>query len=186
MPTKTEAILCKFIGDFKVGDNLVFNAELLCKLTASNDDGTFNKLIAIQAGAIVEAALAQILYRAQKHTREGVPNISEADRSAIEGKKKIDRFKAIIDVMKKYKVLDSVGAGIYDELDKLRAYRNKVHIQLDIAINGVSRDESTAFSDEIRDWALGLNVRILQHLSERFPRPKGLEQHAQLLSVPSP
>jgi hypothetical protein len=58
-----------------------------------------------------------------------VPNISEADRAEIEGKK-IERFKTIIEIMKKYRVLDGLGGGIYDELDKLREYRNKVHIQV--------------------------------------------------------
>jgi hypothetical protein len=33
MPIKTEEIPCNFVVDFKVGDNLVFNADLLCKLT---------------------------------------------------------------------------------------------------------------------------------------------------------
>jgi hypothetical protein len=31
MPNKTEEIPCNFVGDFKVGDNLVLNADLLCK-----------------------------------------------------------------------------------------------------------------------------------------------------------
>jgi hypothetical protein len=49
---------------------------------------------------------------------------------------------------------------------------------------GVSRDEAVAFSDDIRDWALGLNIRILKRLNERCPRPKKLEQFAHHLSVP--
>lgn len=184
MTMKTETILCRFIGDFKVGDNLVFNADLLCKLVSSDESASFNKLIVLQAGAIIEAALSQIIYRAQNFNREGVPNISEADRLEIEGKK-VERFKAIIDVMKKYKILDSYGQGIYDELDRLREYRNKVHIQTDIGIKGVSRDEEKAFSDDIRKWALQLNVSLLRHLSEQFPRPKDLEQFAHELTVPT-
>src|SRR5713101_1496519 len=143
MPIKTEKIPCNFVGDFKVGDNIVFNADLLCKLTEANEGSVFNKLIVVQLGSIVEAALAQIIYRAQNHTREGVPNISEADRSEIEGKK-IDKFNSVIDVLKKYKVLDALGGDIYDELHKLRKYRNKVHIQDNIAIEGVSRDDNAA------------------------------------------
>lgn len=181
MSIKTKKVQCKFIGDFKVGDNLVFNADLLCKLNTSNDDGGFNKLMILQAGAIVEAALAQIIYRTQNYTREGVPN----DRAEIQGKT-VEQFNVIINVLKKHKVLDSYGAGIYDELHKLRKYRNKVHIQDDVEIEGVSRDESKTFTNEIRDWSLGFNVRVLKHLSERFPRPKVLEQFAHELSLPSP
>ena len=183
MTIKTEKIVCSFIGDFKVGDNLVFNADLLCKLMPSGR--TFNKLIVLQAGAITEAALSQIIYRAQNFNREGVPNISEQDRAEIEAKH-VGRFKAIIDVMKKYKILDKLGAAIYEELDKLREYRNKVHIQLDVNIKGVSRDEDAAFSDDLRNWALKLNVQVLKFLNDNFSRPKELEQFAHELTVPSP
>lgn len=55
---KTETISCRFIGDFKVGDNMVYNAGLLCKLAESGS--TFNKLMLLQAGAITEAALWEI------------------------------------------------------------------------------------------------------------------------------
>jgi hypothetical protein len=134
---------CNFVGEFKVGDNLVYNAGLLCDLSEVNESGTFNKLIVLQVGAILESVLAQIIYRAQNYNREGVPNISEADQSEIRGKK-IDKFNSVIDVLKKYKVLSDLGDDIYDDLHKLRKYRNKVHIQDDIEIEGVSRDESTA------------------------------------------
>jgi len=102
MEAVSEEIPCNFVGEFKVGDNLVFNADLLSSLVEADQDGRFSKLIVIQAGAIVETALGQIIYRAQNHTREGVPEMSEQDRSAIEGKK-ADNFNNIIEVMKKHK-----------------------------------------------------------------------------------
>jgi hypothetical protein len=171
MAIKTEKIVCKFFGDFKVGDNVVRNSDVLCKLSQLNEDGAFNKLMLIQAGSIMEAALAEIIYRAQHFNREGVPNISEADRAAI-AKKEIERFKALIDVMKKYKILDGLGAGIYDELDKLRKYRNRVHIQNDTEVEGAPHEEDKAFDDAIVNWALAFNVRVLKHLNKRFPDRK--------------
>lgn len=180
---KTETILCRFIGDFKVGDNMAYNADLLCRLVEQGS--TFNKLIVLQAGAITEAALSQIIYRAQNFTREGVPNISEQDRAQIEGKQ-VERFKAIIDVMKKYKILDAAGGDIYDELERLREYRNKVHIQLDVKLKDVPRDEGNAFTDQLREWALKLNVRVLKFLTDRFARPEDLAQYAHEMTVPSP
>ncbi|MEX2128251.1 MAG: hypothetical protein WD871_08420 [Xanthobacteraceae bacterium] len=185
MAIVSEEIPCNFVGEFKVGDNLVFNAGLLRSLVDANNDGTFNKLIVLQAGAIVEAALGQIIYRAKNHTREGVPEMSEEDRSAIEGKK-ADNFNNIIGVMKKHKLLDELGADIYDELHKLRKYRNKVHIYLNIEIEGVSKDEGIAFSKDICNWALKLNVRILKYLSNKRPRPKELHQYVSSLVVPNP
>jgi len=184
MPVATQTIPCNFVGQFKVGDNLVFNVGLIRALIAATDVGNLNKLIVIQAAAIVEAALQQIIWRAQNHYAEGVPNIAEADRAEIE-KKTVDTFNVIIDVLKKHKVLDGLGADIYDELHRLRKYRNKVHIQKPIEIPNVPADDDGAFSDGIRIWALGLNLRVLKHLSERFARPKQLTGYVGALTVPS-
>ena len=80
--------------------------------------------------------------------------------------------------------LDELIPLIYKELHKLRQYRNKVHIQLDI--EGASRDEDTAFSDDICTWALKLNVQVLKYLNDRYPRPEHLKSYATPLSLPSP
>jgi hypothetical protein len=144
----------------------------------------FNKLMVIQAGSIVEAALGEIIYRAQNFTKEGVPNISKEDRDAI-ANKTVELFNNIIKVMEKYKILKGLGDGIYDELQKLRKYRNKVHIQTDVDIKDVPRDENAAFSTDIVAWALEFTTRVLKHLNEQFPRPKNLEQFAHELSIPT-
>jgi hypothetical protein len=184
MPFRSDEIPCNFAGDFKVGDNLVFNCNLLRELNEASKGGVFNKTIVLQIGSILEAALGEIIYRAQNFNREGVPNIPEPDRAEI-ADKKIDKLNSIIDVMKKYKVLDGLGKDIYDDLHKLRKYRNKIHIQEDIAIDGVSRDEKVAFSDDIRMWAIELNKRVLLHLSQTFPRPQDLQGFVEDLSVPT-
>ena len=57
LAAKTEKIVCNFIGDFKVGDNMLANANSLCRLSETNEKGIFNKLMVVQAGSIVEAAL---------------------------------------------------------------------------------------------------------------------------------
>lgn len=158
-----------FIGDFKVGDNLVYNAGILCDLSDANESGGLNKLIVLQVGSILEAALGQIIYRAQNFNKEKVPNIAEKDRREIEGKQ-IDKFNNVIDVLQKYGVLNQLGEGIYDDLHRLRKFRNKVHIQDDI--RDLPRDEIEVFTDQTCIWALELNVRVLRYLSEAFPRPQ--------------
>src|SRR5580704_11423610 len=110
MAEKIEKLVCNFIGDFKVGDNLVRNADALCKLSTSNEKGIFNKLIVVQAGSIVEAALGEIIHRAQKFTQEGVPNISQDDLAAIRNKT-VEPFNNIIQVMEKYNILKGLGIG---------------------------------------------------------------------------
>jgi len=161
----------------------VFNSHVLCSLVKANEAGILNKMVVIQVASILEVALGQIIYRAQNYTLEGVPNISEADRAEIEGKK-IDKLSPIIDVMKKYGALDALGRNVYEELHKLRKYRNKIHIQDKIAIAKVSPDEEIAFSDDICSWALEPNVRMLEHLNDHFPRPEHVRDFVNLLSVP--
>ncbi|RVP48897.1 hypothetical protein [Sinorhizobium medicae] len=157
-----------FIGDFKVGDNLVYNTGVLRSLCEHNGDGSLNKLVVVQVGSILEAALGQIIYRAQNFNQEGVPNIVEADRQEIEGRK-IDKLNNIIDVMRKYDLLNELGGGIYDELHTLRKFRNKVHIQ--DTNEGVPPDEEAAFTSARCVWSLELCATVLGFLSQKFPRP---------------
>ena len=170
-----------FIGDFKVGDNLVYNAGVLRLLCEHNGEGGLNKLVVVQVGAILEAALGQIIYRAQNFNQEGVPNIAEADRQAIEGKR-IDKLNNIIDVMRKYELLNELGGGIYDELHTLRKFRNKIHIQDDN--EDVPRDEELAFTSQRCVWSLGLCATVLAFLCQKFPRPADVAKYVQPLCIP--
>lgn len=183
MAAKVENIVCRFIGDFEVADNIVSNAKALSELDAANKGGVLNKLMVIQVGSIVEASLAQIIYRAQHYNKEGVPDITEEDRQAI-ASMTVEKFNNIIQTMKKYKILDGLGGDIYDQLHKLRKYRNKVHIQDDIDIAGTPRSETAAFSVQIVNWAFELTIRVLKHLNEKYPRPEHIEQYAREISLP--
>ena len=180
----TKMLVCSFIGSFKVGDNLVYNALILCDLVRRNETGLLNKPIVLQSGAIIETALQQIIFRAQHFNREGVPNISEDDRQEIESKK-IERFAVILAVMKKYGILDSMGEDIYEELDELRKVRNKIHIQDFLEFPKYSNDEHRVFTASLRDWALALLERVLVGLNANFPRPIGLEHFATRLTIPA-
>ncbi len=181
--TKPKQSHAKFIGQFKVGDNMIKNAEVLCKMAALNDN-QFNKLMVVQTGSLVEAALEQIIYRAQNFSKEGVPNISEADRAKI-ADTDYEQFNSIINAMKKYKLLDGLGANIYDELHTLRQYRNRVHIQNDSKPKDISADEDKAFTKQIVNWSLALNIKVLKFLNDNYARPKELEQFAHELKVPT-
>jgi hypothetical protein len=184
MVAEVETIRCNFIGDFKVGDNILVNGNALCRLSATNESDTFNKLMVVQAGSIVEAALDQIIYRARSYTREGVPSIPVEDLYKIRGSK-IERFNNIIQTMKTRKLLDGLGRTIYDDLHRLRKLRNRVHIQFDDEPEGLGRDDHLAFSAKEVIWSLTLCVQVLKHLGERFPRPEGLDVFAHDVSIPT-
>jgi hypothetical protein len=160
MAAEVETIRCNFIGDFKVGDNILVNGNALCRLSATNENNTFNKLMVVQVGSIVEAALDQIIYRARSYTREGVPSIPVEDLYKIRGSK-IERFNNIIQTMKTRKLLDGLGGTIYDDLHRLRKLRNRVHIPFDDEPEGLGRDDHLAFSAKEVIWSLSLCVRVL-------------------------
>jgi len=54
-----------------------------------------------------------------------------------------------------------------------------VHIETDVDIKGIAREERLAFSADIVTWSLELSVNA------QFPRPKELEQFAHELSIPA-
>jgi len=139
--------------------------------------------MAVQAGSIVEAALDQIIYRAQNYTTEGVPNIPAEVLKKIRDTK-IERFNNIIQAMKTHKLLDGVGATIYNDLDHLRKLRNRVHIQFDDEPVGLGRNDHEAFNDKNVAWSLSLCIRVLKHLGEKFPRPEALGVFAHDVSIP--
>jgi hypothetical protein len=184
MAANRETITCNFIGDFKVGDNILLNGEALCRLSATNEKAVFNKLMVVQAGSIVEAALDQIIYRAQNYTKEGVPNIPEEDLKKIR-ETEIDRFNNIIQAMKTHKLLDGLGKEIYDELDRLRMLRNRIHIQFDDKPKDLDRNDYKAFTEKTVTWSLELCIRVLKHLAERFPRPEAIGVFAHKVSIPT-
>jgi hypothetical protein len=183
MAAAIKTITCNFIGDFKVGDNILANATALCRLSSQNDKGIFNKLMVVQAGSIVEAALDQIIYRAQNYTKEGVPNIPDETLKKIRTTK-IERFNNIIQAMKKHKLLDGLGENIYKQLDRLREFRNRIHIQFDDEPEGVDRDDSKAFTDATVAESLTVCISILEYLSKTYTRPKDLGVYAHDVSIP--
>jgi hypothetical protein len=183
MAAATKTVTCNFIGDFKVGDNMLANAEALCRLSSQNDKGVFNKLIIVQAGSIVEAALDQIIYRAQNYTKEGVPNIPDETLKKIRNTK-IERFNNILQAMKKHGLLDGLGGEIYEKLDRLREFRNRIHIQFDDVPAGAGRDDSKAFTADVVVESLALCTSVLEYLRNTYPRPAELGVFAHDMSVP--
>jgi hypothetical protein len=113
-----------------------------------------------------------------------LPNIPVEERKKI-AEKDVGRFATIVDVMKKHKLLDGMGADIHDELDKLREYRNRVHIQLDDKPKDTPRREHEAFTTAVVEWSFKLGIRVLKFPTEQYPRPANLAQYAHELTLPN-
>ena len=177
MQFEFEYLPCNVWGKFKHGDNACYNAEILNALVKNNDNGRFNKLIVIQAASLIEVATYQIFWRAAHHTVEGVPHVSEKDQTEIVNKE-LEKFAIIIDNLKKYKILDGLWVGIYDELHDLRKLRNKIHIQV------AELDEKEQFTTDITKWAIELNWYVIKYLDENYKRPSHLHCYVEGLTLP--
>ena len=90
-----------FFGDFKLGDNVQYNLEVLRGLYSAQaqagDSGRFfRKPITILLASIAEALLYDLFWRMKHHTREGVPNVID-DVLVEERERTRDKFKTLID-----------------------------------------------------------------------------------------
>ncbi len=173
---------CPIFGDFKVGENTVYNSHVLCSLVDPNEGGKFNEPIILQIASIIEVCLEEIFYRAKKFNREGVPNISEEDRQNI-AEKQIDKLAVIIDNAKRYHILDELGDKIYQRLHELRRLRNKIHIHLDVE-GAASRDEASIFTHEAVVWVITLLWEVLSCIAVKYPRPEGIGDYVRALRLP--
>jgi len=72
MAADVETIRCNFIGDLKVGDNILAIGKALCRMSRTNENKMFNRSMVVQACSTVGASLEQIMYRAQNYADQGV------------------------------------------------------------------------------------------------------------------
>ena len=124
-----------FIGNFKLGDNIVYNLEIINHLYSLYEkDSTKGKsllrkpLIALISG-VCEAILYDKFYKVKFFTREGVKRISDEVLTSLRNKK-ISKFNFYIVHSQKNSLLDSSYApDVYDLLHHARKLRNRMHIQ---------------------------------------------------------
>ncbi len=122
-----------FIGDFKTGDNIVFNLKILKALYAYRagalvDDKVYlQKPIIVFNVSIVDAVLHDFYSKVRTLTREGVANVTAALLAEWRGMT-IDKLELYVTQAKKHNLFGEPDA-FYEELHDLRKLRNRVHIQ---------------------------------------------------------
>jgi hypothetical protein len=123
-----------FIGDFKLGDNIVHNLAILRELyktqVSSENDGVhlLCKPIVVLIGSVAEAVLYDLyVVKIADFTSEGVPNIDTNMLEEIRTKT-IDEFAKYISHARSKSLLGG-ASDLYDSLEDLRKLRNRVHIQ---------------------------------------------------------
>ncbi len=168
------AIQSKFIGDFKLGDNINHNLDILELLyhqyDAADEQGKrlLCKPIILLLVSIIDAALYDLHTRIREFTNEGVQNVVASSANYIRGLKNMDKFEKCIASARKHALLDPPESVLYAELDDLRRLRNRIHIQN--TKNDFERDEYDAFSDDRKILAERVLEKTLRTMADKYPR----------------
>lgn len=161
-----------FIGDFKLGDNVVFNLSILKSLYKYRVEGNpaqkryLQKPITLLNISIIEALLYDFHFRIKSFTREGV-GLPQKMIDAIRGKQIVE-FEKYIASARKNDFFDLKDTVFYDKLDELRKLRNRVHIQN--TKNHFEKDDSQAFSEARMLLSEQALEQVIKTLAEKHPR----------------
>ena len=184
---KMFTVSAKFIGDFKLGDNINHNLRILAYLYQRQADPTdtdawlLRKPIIVLIGSICEAVLHDLHLRMKLYTVEGVRGIASSVLAHVRGKK-IDKFGAYIVSAKKHSLLGAPTEDIYDDLDQIRKLRNRVHIQNEK--NHFEPNDSQAFSANRQLSAEKTLEKLIKLISENHPRPAHAGGHVADFDLP--
>ena len=180
-------IKANFIGNFKLGDNINHNLDILnycykrLSDTEDSDSWLLRKPIITTLGAICEAILYDLHLRMRTYTNEGVRGVTQSVLDYVRGKK-IDRFDLYISCAKKHTLLGPQNDDIYINLDELRKLRNRVHIQNEK--NDFEPNESQAFSCKKLKSSEQTLEKLLKIMSAEHSRPAGATGHVNDFQLP--
>lgn len=158
-----------FIWSFKVGDNIVYNFQILSLLYKkkeqdSADKDLYNKPIIIFIVSIIEAIFFDLMFRLSQSTNHFPEHIPSKAREEIKehiekekGKQKradgtiYQRVKnyqmaTLVGFLKKYELLGDEKCPIYDDLKEAIFLRNRIHIFN--YHNNFEEDERSVFSED--------------------------------------
>jgi hypothetical protein len=141
-----------FIWEFKTGDNICYNLQILDRIYAVKEKESkslLNKVIAIEIVSIVEAVLVDLLDRIDQGTND-LPTIDvnkiidmkiliDKDKKPILiqdplvgsytfRKRKNYQMKDLLNILEEYEILGAKGSNIYEKLRVFNKLRNRVHI----------------------------------------------------------
>ena len=174
----------KFVGSFKLGDNINHNLDILALLygyyAAADERGKrlLCKPIILLLVSIIEAALHDLHMRIRTFTIEGVKNVGHSVSNYVRGKQ-IDELEKYIASARKHDLFDLADTRFYEALDELRKLRNRIHIQN--KKGDFEPDEYNAFNDERKVLAERALEKTLRTMAAKFPRE---QDHVREFTLP--
>lgn len=165
-----------FIWDFKKGDNIIYNFEILkalyeAKKHYKGNKILYNKPITIIIISIIECILDDFVNRIKRRWQDSLPNITPDvidDFKYIKKGlsleiKKLEKFTHYIDIVKKHNIFGE-NENFYEALSLLRDVRNKVHIQ------DSKENESKFFTERNLKLSEKVLERMIKYMIEIYPR----------------
>ena len=162
-----------FIGNFKLGDNINHNLNVLSLLYRQYDQANESdkrllcKPIIVTIVSIIEAVLHDLHSRIRIHTLEGVRNIADSVADYVRGKK-LDELEKYIVNARKHDFFGIGTSNFYESLDELRRLRNRIHIQN--TKNDFEPDEFSAFSEVRKKRAEKVCEKTLKTMAMKYAR----------------
>ncbi|MEA3450121.1 MAG: hypothetical protein U9Q85_04090 [Patescibacteria group bacterium] len=180
-----------FIWDFKIGDNILYNLNIIFALVDdyNNEKKLYKKPISIMAVSVVEAIMVDFIYRLYSGTNH-FPVILRPKEDEIKSKlkgetirKKITdpegkehefsvlknfNFTPMIEVYEELELLGS-NEGIYKFLIEMAYFRNRVHINN--YFGNFEKDEIVTFSSERVQKTLDVMVWFFDYFKKYYSRP---------------
>ena len=180
-----------FIWDFKVGDNIKYNLNVLYNLIDdyNNSGKDYKKPISIIAVSVIEAIMIDFLYRLYKGTYHFPDNLrhleseikeklnNETIRSELvilDGQKyyvsalKNFNFTPMVRVYKKLTLLGN-NKEIYENLLSLAHLRNRIHITN--YFNNFEKDEHDTFSESRVQEIFDTMIWFFDYFKDNYERP---------------
>ncbi len=176
-------IFFSFIWNYKNGDNILYNFDVLNILYKSRfnadvkDRQSFNKPITLIISSIIECIIVDFIDRIKGHRRELIPNLSEKQirdcrykgRGKDTREKRYKEFNHFIQAVQKNEIFGE-EIIIYRALDFLRKIRNRIHIQ-NSHNNDLPKDEIAVFTDKNLELAETLLDIITKKMLHDYYRP---------------
>jgi hypothetical protein len=173
-------ICSRFIGKFKVGDNINYNLASLAALYEAYhgyNEAQPLKRIALQKPmiftvvSIIEALLYDVHFRITNHTIEGVGNVDDAVMEIIRDKPVADRLYEYIESARKHTLIGPNNDRLYERLHEMRELRNRIHIANHKGLK--PDDEKFAFTSEKVREAEKLLEFVMRHFERHYLRDDG-------------
>lgn len=162
-------LVFSFIWNFKKGDNIIYNFEVLFQLYKSKkilNSKYLNKPTILIIAAIIECILDDFVFRVRQHVNDRIPNISLGQINDFRSKK-LEKFEHYISRAIEFDLFDQT-TSFYDDLKLLQDMRNRLHIQN--SKYKLDKDEDNIFTNLNLSKSEEVLKIVLLKMCSKFPR----------------